>query len=219
LSSLTFDKEIKEIQVGEKNKTKMEMEREAGDKAYPIWLLFNPKHPAVRHYIWTPVLAEIQDKVYRELHTRIDTTNIYTRNAVGDSRIVPNTLNWWGTEVAAEIESMREIVLEYQPKLLITFGAFPFEFVRRVYEIKPEKGPKAWGTSNLGDEFGRAMENFDISKTNRIPLLRRVIESGKFIEDDTPISKKDVENYFHFVGIKIAEKIIEHKDCLDIWIN
>jgi len=218
MSGLTLDKETS---VAEKNGTK----RETGERSYPIWLLFNPKHPAVRHYIWTPVLAEIQDKVYRALHTRIDTSNIYVRNVVSDSGIVPNTLNWWGTEVSQEIGLLREIVKEHQPKLLISFGAFPFEFVRRVYEIKPEKGPKAWGTSNLGDEFARAMGTFDIGKTNRIPLLRRVIDSTKFIEDNNHFRRseedysfEDVDNYFRFVGTKIAEKIIEHKDHLDIWI-
>ncbi|MDR3587117.1 MAG: hypothetical protein P4L59_17660 [Desulfosporosinus sp.] len=218
MSGLTLDREISVV---EKTMTK----RETGEKTYPIWLLFNPKHPAVRHYIWTPVLAEIQDKVYRELHTRIDTTNIYVRNVVSNSGIVPNTLNWWGTEVSQEIETLKEIVQEHQPKLLISFGAFPFEFVRRVYEIKPEKGPKAWGTSNLGDEFGRAMDTFDIGTTNRIPLLRRMIDSNKFMEDDNRFRRdgeddnfEDVDNYFHFVGTKIAEKLIENKDALDIWI-
>ena len=191
------------------------IKRESGERAYPIWLIVNPKHPAVRHNIWTPVLAEIQDKVYREIHTRIDTSNLYVRNAVCDSEVVPNTLNWWGAEVAQEIEMFREIVLENKPKIIITFGAFPFEFLRRVYEIKPEKGPKFWGTSNLGDEFGRAIENFDINKTNQIPLLRRVISSGKFIEDHNYFG----ENYFQYVGTKIAEKIIENKDNLSIWIE
>ena len=201
------------------------MRKEVGEKTYPIWLLVNPKHSAVHHNIWTPILAEIQDKVYRELHTRIDTTNIYVRNVVSNSGIVPNTLNWWGTEVSQEIETLKEIVQEYQPKLLISFGAFPFEFVRRVYEIKPEKGPKAWGTSNLGDEFGRAIETFDIGKTNRIPLLRRIIDSNKFMEDDNRFRRdgeddnfEDVDNYFRFVGTKIAEKLIENKESLDIWI-
>ena len=191
------------------------IKRETGERAYPIWLLVNPKHPAVRHNIWTPVLAEIQDKVYRETHTRIDTSNIYIRNVVSDSRIVPNTLNWWGAEVAKEIELFREIVLEHQPKILISFGAFPFEFLRRVYEIKPEKGPKYWGTSNLGDEFGRSIENFDINKTNRIPLLRRVISSGKFIEDHNYFGRK----LLSLCWKKIAEKIIENKNKLNIWIE
>ena len=191
------------------------VKRESGDKTYPIWLLVNPKHTSVRHNIWTPVLAEIQDKVYREIHTRIDATNIYIRNAVKDSTIVPKTLNWWGAEVAKEIELFREIVLEYNPKILITFGAFPYEFMRRVYEIKPEKGPKSWGTAILGNEFGKSIENFDINKSNRIPLLRRVVKSGKFIEDLNDFS----ENYFQYVGAKIADKLIENKDSFNIWIE
>lgn len=188
--------------------------REWGERTYPIWLLFNPKHPSVRHYIWTPVLAVIQDKVFRELRTRIDTSKLYIRNAVCDSRIVPNTQNWWDKKVDVEINQFREIALEHQPKILISFGSFPYEFVRRVYTIKPEKGPKFWGTTNLGDEFGKSIENFDICRTNLIPLLRRIVASGKFIED--PFYSED---YFKYVGTKIAERIIENKEHLDIWMD
>ena len=191
------------------------IKRETGERTFPIWLIINPKHPAVLHHIWTPILAEIQDKVYRETHTRMDTSNIYIRAAVGDCDLVPNKLNWWGTEIAQEIETFREIVFEYQPKLLISFGAFPFEFLRRVYEIKPEKVPRYWGTSNLADEFRTSIENFKATKTNRIPLLRRVISSGKLIGDHDSF----IENYFHYVGTKIAERIIENKDRLKIWIE
>ncbi|WP_088186195.1 hypothetical protein [Desulfosporosinus sp. FKA] len=189
--------------------------RDTGDKNYPIWLLVNPKYPAVRHQIWTPVLAEIQDKVYREIQTRIDTTNLYIRNAVTDSGIVPNTLNWWGVEVGEEIEMFREIVLDYKPKIIITFGAFPYEFLRRVFKIKPEKGPVYWGNAILGEEFGKGIKNFNINKTNRIPLLHRVNAGVKFVENQNYFG----ESYFQYVGVKIAEKIIEYKDNLDIWIK
>jgi hypothetical protein len=195
-----------------------QLNMESGDKNYPIWLLVNPKYPAVRHDIWTPILDEVQDKVYRKLHTRIETSSIYVKNAVNDIGIVPNTLNWWAAEVAKEIEMFRESVLEHQPKILITFGAFPFEFTRRVFEIKPQKGPKYWSTANLKEEFEQSIENFDINKTNRIPLLRRVITNGKSI-DDRNSSRIDSENYFHDVGSRIAEKIIENKDNLKIWIE
>jgi hypothetical protein len=211
MSGLTLNKYI--------NSTIESSKRETGDKAYPIWLIVNPKHPAVRHNIWTPVLSEMQEFVFRKAHVRIDTTNLYIRNVVSNSEIVPNTLNWWGTEVAAEIELFRQIASDYQPKILITFGAFPFEFVRRAYSLKPEKGPKFWGTANLGDEFVKAIDNFDIEITNRFPLLRRVIESGKFIEDEDNYSRNDVENYFHYVGTKIAEKLLEYKEHLNIWIE
>lgn len=195
------------------------MKTELGNRDYPIWLLINPKYPAVRHDIFRPVLDEIQDRVFRQLQTRIDTTNMYIRSAVNDGGIVPNTLNWWGREVAKEIEFYREIIQEHKPKMLISFGAFPFEFMRRIFEIKPEKGPKAWSTSILKDEFEKSMENFDINQTNRIPLLRRVIATDKFIETQNFLSRTDRETYFQHVGAKIAEKIIENKDNLDIWIK
>ncbi|SDH69123.1 hypothetical protein [Desulfosporosinus hippei] len=194
------------------------MKRESGMKNYPIWVVINPKHP-ISHDNWTPVLDEIQDRVYRKMNTRIETSNIYFRNAVSESRLVPNTLNWWGPEVAKEIEQFREIAYEYKPKMIFSLGAFAFEFLRRVYEIKPEKGPKAWSNANLGDEFERSIENFDINKTNLIPLLHRVGASGNFIDTNNYFSRKDGENYYRYVGAKLADKIIENKDRLDIWIN
>ncbi|GAB6152179.1 hypothetical protein JCM17380_09290 [Desulfosporosinus burensis] len=195
------------------------MKRELGDRNYPIWLLINPKYPAVRYDIWRPVLDEIQDRVFRDFQTRIDTSNLYIRSAVVDGGIVPNTLNWWGKEVAKEIEYYRAIVQEHKPKMLISFGAFPFEFARRVFEIKPEKGPKAWSTSILKNEFEKSIDDFDINQTNRIPLLRRVIATDKFIETRNILSPTDSETYFQHVGTKIAEKIIENRDQLDIWIK
>ena len=194
------------------------MKRESGERSFPIWVLFSPKHP-INHDNWTPVLDEIQDKVYREMNNRIETTNIYFRNTVSDSRIIPNTLNWWGPEVAREIETFREIVLEYKPKFVFSIGAFTFEFLRRVYDIKPEKGPKAWSTSALGEEFERSIENFDIYSTNIIPLLHRVGASANFIDTHNYFCRKDGENYYRYVGAKLAEKIIENKDRLNIWIN
>jgi hypothetical protein len=182
---------------------------ETGNKSFPIWLLFNPKHPGVRHSIWTPILDKIQDKVYRAIETRIDTTNIYIRNAINDCGKVPNTLNWWATEVSKEIELFRESVLEYKPKILITFGAFPYEFVRRAVRIKPEKGPKYWSNSNLISEFEQAIKNFDINNTNRIPLLRQMNSSNGI----------EMSQYLHYVGNNLAEKVIENKNGLDIWIK
>ena len=210
MSSLTPDKEIP---VNEKTR------RDSGEKAYPIWLLVNPKYPTVVYGIWRHVLDEIQDKVYREIHTRIDTTNIYIRSAVSDCGIVPNTLNWWGNEVSEEIKLFRGIIIEHKPKMVLSFGAFAFEFLRRVNQMQPEKGPKYWSASNLRDEFDRSVEKFDINQTNSIPLLRRVIESDKFIETQNYFSPNDSEKYFHHVGTKLAEKIIENKDTLDLWIK
>lgn len=195
------------------------VERDSGERTYPIWLLVNPKYPAVVYTTWRHILAEIQEKVYREIQTRIDTTNIYIRGAVSDCGIVPNTLNWWGNELSAEIQLFKEVIMEYNPKIIISFGAFTFEFMRRVYEIKPERGPKYWSASVLKGEFDRSIEEFDVNKTNRIPILRRVIESDKFIETQHYFNRNDSEKYFYHVGTKIAERIIENKDNLKIWIK
>lgn len=198
---------------------KTTLARESGKRSDPIWLLVNPKHPAVRYYIWTPVLAVIQDKVFRDIHKRIDTDNIFIRNVVREIGLVANTLNWWGAEVEAEIESFRELVLEHKPKMIVTFGAFPYEFMRRVYELQPLKGPKYWSTARLKEEFEQSIVNFDMNKTNRVPLLRRVVESGKFIEGHNYFCEELVENYFYYVGTKIAEKIIENKDDFNNWVK
>ena len=78
-----------------------------------------------------------------------------------------------------EIEIFRKSVLEHQPIILMTVGSFPYEFVRRVFEIEPKKGPKYWSNANLEDEFEQSIANFNTKKTNRLPLLRRIIIVGK----------------------------------------
>ena len=192
---------------------------ESGELTCPIWLLVDPKYPEVRHKIWTPVLSEIQEKVYLLLHKRIDTAKIYTRYTVKDKKLIPNTLNWWSKEVVEEIGIFRELVIKYHPKVLISFGAFTFEFTRRVYDIKPEKGPIYWENAILGEEFLRAIQEFDITKTNRIPLLRRLVSETKFIEGSNFNQNCDCQNYYKYVGAKIADKIIENKDSFNIWID
>lgn len=195
------------------------MKNESGDKSCPIWLLINVKSPSARYDIWNPIIDGIQDKVYRKLRKRIDTQRIYMKNVVSDIGIVSKTMNGWATEVANEIEILKKSVFEYQPKIIITFGTLTQELVRRFFEISPEEGPMYWSTTNLGAEFERSIANFDINQTNLIPLPRRVIKNGNFIEDSTYSSWEDGENYFRDVAAKIAEKIFENKDSLDIWID
>ncbi|TGE35068.1 hypothetical protein E4K67_27100 [Desulfosporosinus fructosivorans] len=183
----------------------------SGNKDCPIWLLVNPKHYHDIHDIWALIMYEIQDKVYRKLHARIDSRNIFMMSAFSDIGRVPNALI--EAEVAKEIVMLRKSILEHQPKLLITFGTITNEFVRRVFDITPNNGPKYWSTSNLGDEFERSIANFDISRTNWIPLIRRATKSYKHNKDWT-----DNESHYHDVATKIADRIIENKDSLKIWI-
>lgn len=188
---------------------------ESGKITSPIWLVFNPKHPLVSNYIWLPVLTEMQDKIFKELNTRINTTHIYKRNVVSDNVDTPITENWWDAQINVEIERFRVLALEYKPQIIISFGAFPYEFLRRAYRIGPKKGPKSWTNSKLEGEFRKSIQSFDANKTNLIPLLRRMPLSRKYKEEH---NKDYFEKNIHYVSKKIAEKIIENKNHLNIWI-
>lgn len=190
------------------------MKKESGDRECPIWLIVNPKYPNDIYNIWTPILYEIQDLVYRKLQARINRENIFIIQAVSDVGRVSNSSNYWIGETAKEIVTLRENILKYQPRLLITFGSITNEFVRRIFApARPENGPKYWNTSNLEDEFERSITNFDITRTNWIPLLRPVSKNGRVMKD-----WEDSENYYQEVATKLAERIIENKDKLKIWI-
>jgi len=155
-------------------------------------------------------MYEIQDKVYRKLHARINSKKIFIKNAVSDiGRVTDSSIQ---AEVAKSIVTIRESLLEYQPKLLISFGNIAFEFVRRITETRPENGLNYWNSCNLGNAFEHSIETFDISQANSIPLVRRI--SNPSINRDW----EDSNGYIHSVAAKIADKIIEHKDSLNIWI-
>lgn len=131
-------------------------------------------------------------------------------------------MNWWGNEVAAEIKVLRNTIQEYHPKMLISFGGFPFEFLRRVFEIEPQKGPKYWSAPILRNEFEESIKNFEINQANVIPLLRRVIacdNCDKYIETQNHFNSSVTEQYFYHVGAKLSERIIQNKDSLKIWIK
>lgn len=187
------------------------MMKESGDRSFPIWLLVNPKYPTDVLNIWNPIMYEIQDKVYRKLHARINSRNIYIKNAVSNIGRVSNTSN--ESEANNNIAMLKKSVSEYQPKLIITFGTITTEFVRRVLDTRPEKEPNYWSTSNLGDEFERSIANFDITQTNWIPLNRRTMRATTSIKD-----WEEGKGHYHDVAAKIADLFIENKDSLKIWI-
>jgi hypothetical protein len=189
---------------------------ESGNRASHIWLLVNPKYPSIRPDIWIPILEVIQDRVYRTLHKIIDIENIFIKNTVSDLGIVSRNSVSWSNEISQDIMALRESILENRPKIVITFGTMIYELVNRIFEIRSEKDFIYWSTTNLRHEFERSLENFDITRINRIPLPSRIMTRGKFIEDW--ISWEDCENYFREIGTKIADKIIENNELLNIWI-
>jgi hypothetical protein len=210
------------------------MDREVGNLKFPLWLIgdsnppqwesslktpLDPRHP-VRHNIWTALLDEIQDKAYRASRLRVDTSAIYVRNAVDDPTKKPTqTSMQWSKSAEGEISGLENLIKTYNPIMLFCFGAFAYEFTRRAIGEQERRKYGYWGARKLGDEFRYRIGNFDITKTNIVPLLHRSISGGKFIKSHEYFCDKEGVNYFEVVGGKIADMLLQYSDQLDIWIE
>jgi len=210
------------------------MEREVGNRNFPLWLIgdsnptqwqsslktpLDPRHP-IRHNIWTPIIDVIQDRVFRSLEMRIDTSTIYIRNAVNDPAKKPSQISvQWSISAESEISDLTSLIKDHKPIMLFCFGAFSYEFVRRAMGEQEKRKYGYWGARRLGDEFRYRIGNFDPIKNNIIPLLHRSISGGKFIESHEYFCNEKGVNYFEVVGSKIADKILQYKDQLHIWIE
>jgi hypothetical protein len=210
------------------------MQREDGDKNFPIWLLgdsnpsnwqdvlitpLDPRHPA-RHNIWTPVLDVIQDKVFRKSRNRVDVSTIYIRNAVQDPKDKPSgTILHWSLQLDNEIAEFRQLLSQHTPVILLSFGRFAFEFSRRVLDQGPKHLVGYWGARNMGDEFRKRIGAFDPGTTNLLPLLHTSISRGRYIESHNYFSGEKGGNYFEFAGSKIADILMQNQSALKIWIE
>ena len=210
------------------------MEKEVGNKSFGIWLLgdsnpnnwqdilvtpLDPRHPA-RHSIWTPVLDIIQDRVFRVCKSRVDTTALYIRNAVENpsNRPPKNTIDW-NAELDRQVEELGELLQQHRPPLLLCFGAFSFEFARRALKEEPKQKSNSWGARTLGEQFKQRIDEFEPTRINALPLLHTSISRGRFIESHNYFSGQDGGNYFEFVGNSIADKLIQYRTDLNIWIE
>ncbi len=208
------------------------MNKEVGDKNFPIWLLgdsnprnwqadldspLDPRHPA-RHNIWTSVLDVIQDRVFRKQHARIDTSTLYIRNAIEHPSDKPErSSKIWHKKIEAEVGIFRQLINEYKPLFVISFGAFSFEFARRALDITPVHHYGYWTTKNLGDAFRQSLNQFQM-KTTLIPLLHTSIARGRFVQSHKYFCNDEKGNYFTYTGTLLAQKMLENANQLSIWI-
>lgn len=204
------------------------MKREIGDRSSAIWLLgdsepanwkekldspFDPRHP-IRHNIWTSILDVIQEIVYQKVKGRLCTSSLYIRNAVKDSMSKPDgRAIKWSRLVCDEIVEFKSLLSDNQPRIVLCFGAFSFEFARRSLNETPEYGYRHWKTQKLGEEFRNRIGSFSNTRMNILPLLHRSIAGGRFIQSHDYFCGKSGANYFTFVGSEITNIIlnkIEH---------
>lgn len=210
------------------------MEREVGDRNFPIWLIgdsnpnqwesklltpFDPRHPA-RHSIWTPILDEIQDRVFRAARIRMDTSRIYIRNAVDDANKKPyrSEIEW---KIDSEISAFSRLIKSHRPVILLSFGAFSFEFVRRSIENEEKHNYSFWGSERLGEAFRGRTKSFNKAQVNIFPLLHVSIARGKFIKSHQNFCGNNNEdaNYFLYTSEIISEILLTQCRQLPIWIE
>ena len=210
------------------------MEREVGDQNFVLWLIgdsnpaqwqsylrtpLDPRHP-IRHNIWTAILNVIQDRVVRANRDRVDTSSLYIRNAVDNPDKKPDQIcKEWKQVTENEIDGLRRLIEICRPIVLFCFGAFAFEFTRRAIGEPDRRNYGWWGARRLGDEFRRRIGEFSPDRTNVLPLLHRSISGGKFIESHEYFCGQPGINYFEMVGGDIADRLIQYRDQLHIWIE
>lgn len=168
------------------------------DLKYP----FDERHPII-HNIWTPILYTIQKNYYLK-HNRMISDEFYIVNAVEDASDKPksSSKDWNSTIILHRMEVLKQKIDKYNPQIIITFGAFSYEFLRRTMKDFSIYPYNHWGAINLGNEFRNNIENSII-----IPLLHRSVAGGYFLNSHNYFTGKQNSNYFEYVSELLLARI------------
>lgn len=196
------------------------MNRDSGSRDFPVWLIgdssparwekdlddpLDSRHPA-RHNIWTPILDGIQSRLYASAGERLCTDGLYVRNAVHDASEKPRgNAKEWSSGLAAETRELMGLLELHAPKLVLSFGAFAFEFVRRACGESPRRAFRHWSTERLGEQFRGRMDAFAPLEVNLVPLLHASIARGHFLRSHENFTQMEDGNYFDYVAQRIAD--------------
>ena len=206
-----------------------------GNISSPVWLIgdsdpknsvqdlqyvFDTRHPVI-HNIWTPIIYNIQKKIYDEKKQLVD-DNFFIINAISDFKRKPvrheEYFTQWNAENLGEekavylkemMEKIKGLIGENDPKMLITFGKFSFEFIRRC-EGEDEIPLSKWDTRKLRIQFVNAINN----ESKIVPLFHRSISSGNFVVSHKlfshPENDYNIEgDYFKFVSEMLYRRFIK----------
>lgn len=210
------------------------MNNEFGNKTFPIWLLseielsfweqkldgpFDYRLP-MRHVICTSVFNKIQETVYRTGKMRVETERFYIRNTLPPHLDKPNINDViWEEKILKELDKLKKDIATYQPRIILAFGAFTYESLRRIHHQQPHRSYGSWTPQDMGDAFRENIQNFDINKPNFFPFLDRTISGWKFLDSHDDFVKQQGGDYFSYVGEQLGKKMIEHQEELKIWIS
>ncbi len=210
------------------------MKEDAGERTFPVWLLgdsepsnwryvldgpLDPRHP-IRHNIWTSVLDVIQETIYLKTGQRFNSVAVYIRNAVRDVHDKPeNNAVEWSVQTNNHVTRFEKLIRESQPKLILSFGAFAYEFARRANREPDQYFYRHWDTRRLGDEFRRSIDSCNVNSVNIVPLLHRSIAGGQFPKSHVLFCGAANKNYFNYVGTELAHRIMDIGRTTDIWMR
>jgi hypothetical protein len=118
------------------------------------------------------------------------------------------------------------MVNEHEPKMLMCFGGFAFEFALRAIEggqRKPIK-IKEWKTDLLGEVFLRRVNEFNSQSTNIFLLLHATIARGRFLYAHNYYCGSNFcqwgnANYFDFVGNHLSKIILSQLEKQQLWVE
>ncbi len=213
------------------------MRESSGSPEYPIWLVadsppknwesqlsvpLDSRHPA-RHNIWTSVLDCMQAELFRNGKRRFDGDRLYIRNAViraGDKPTSSATL--WSPELSEQVDGMTIRLQKHRPQVVLSFGAFAFEFMRRANAESVLRPFGYWGTERLGWEFRKRIGISDPDPATLIPLLHVSISWGNFLKSHQYFvhsEPPEEANYFEFVGKDLARLLLERLSSEAIWVQ
>ena len=157
--------------------------------------------------------------MYRDEQRRVDTSRLYVRNAVHNYKLKEAARGEDWSELKEETGKLGRLLKQYEPPLVFTFGAVAFEFARRSLSECEERAYKYWSTKLLGEQFRRRVNGFTLGRPNVIPLLHSSIARGKFLVSHHYFTCVEDGNYFDYVADKVSPLLLNHKDCLDIWVS
>lgn len=213
------------------------MKDSVGDPRFSVWLIadsepkhwqgllltpLDPRHPA-RHSIWTSVLDYMQETLYRQEKRRFASDQVYITNAIKNQDSKPVAMApVWPAGIQENIRSLGADLSHYRPKVVLTFGAFAFEFVRRACGEEASFPFGHWTTKRLGEQFKKRVRTYDSARFNVLPLLHVSISRGRFLEGHRYFvgeEGKEPANYFEFAGSELAILLLRYCDKLPIWVS
>jgi hypothetical protein len=168
----------------------------------------------------------MQGALYRQEKRRFASDHLYIINAVKDPDDKPiGTAIDWPTVLQEKHGALRGKLSHFRPKVVLTFGAFAYECVRRACGEELLFPFGYWSTKRLGEEFKKRLALFESARVNVLPLLHVSISRGRCLKIIKSHSYfvgeegKGPANYFEFVGTGLAQLFLAKCKHLPIWVS